>query len=319
MVRFSLFAAAATLIATGCGLKELTPAQEARFTGSLGNVGTSIAAIQTTGQRYGGRQSQDNAKANPLQRPEVRTLVASLCAGRTGGEHNEDVDEIVDRMEKSVSAGDCEIPMDFPTEGAGKDLKEVHFSIEGENCPLTLELSLKPTGKPNDLTAEFSLRYAVRDEAILQITDIDRMEMTGSMSVSTSGLDATTVDKDSIASGPFSSTVEMEMKGTIHSQKEGELTPYLKLYASNEMDPAVPSFSSETEMTLGMQFNDFTGELTMNVSASSSGQPSEEYALNGKEISKRKFQELMATAGLNKMSDQKQSSPLPEDEFSEDE
>ncbi len=295
MSRISAFALVAALAVTGCGLKELDSKQEARFTASLGNIGKSVAAIKTTGKRYGGRQ---NTAANPLQRPEVRELVSAICAtGTTGGERDQDVEEIVDKMEKSVFAGDCKMPMEFPGQDAGKDMKEVRFAINGENCPLSLDFSLKPTGKPESMSAEFSIKYAVKDEAILAITDISGMEMTGSMSVSSSGA---STQPGAMPSGPVSTSVEVDLKGTIHSQKEGDLHPYLKMSVSQEINVSGTSItgSQEMDLALGMEFKDFTGELTAKVSVSSGSQPSVEFALNGKEITPQKFQSLIVSAGL---------------------
>lgn len=326
MSRFSLFALAAALVATGCGLKELDAQQEARFTTSLGHVGKSVAAIQTTGKRYGGRQ---NNAANPLQRPEVRELVTALCAaGTTGGERDQDVEEIVDKMEKSVFAGDCKMPMDFPTKDAGKDLQEVRFSIEGEKCPMSLDFSMKPTGTPESMSAEFSIKYAVKDEDILAVTDIRGMEMTGTMSVSTSGVPA---EGSTSMPSSFSMEMELDMKGTIHSQKEGDLNPYIKMSGSQEMNVSGTnvSASQDMEMTLGLEFKDFTGELTATISASNGSEPSVEYALNGKEITPQKFKSLMGKAGLDQMfttpspsnPDDKeiQPAPTPEEEVPSEE
>lgn len=307
MSRISAFALVTAVLATGCGLKELDSQQEARFTGSLSRVGKSVAAIQTTGKRYGGRQS--NA-ANPMQRPEVRELVSSLCAtGTTGGERDQDVEEIVEKMEQSVFSGECKMPMDFPTKSAGKDMQEVRFSIEGEKCPMNLEFGLKPSGKANDMSAEFTLKYTVKDEAILAVTDISGMEMTGSMTMS-SDMPTTAPKAGEMPSGSMSMSVDM--KGTIQSQKEGELHPYIKV--SGSQDFGGTSMSMDMDLTLGLEFKDFTGELTAKVSATNGGEPSMEFALNGKEITPQKFQSLIGSAGLGDYMSLPETKNTPKDE-----
>src|SRR4051812_43543693 len=93
---FQAFAIATILLLTGCGssTKDLGPQEQYRFANALQNLARVSSVIYTTSVNHAGVSRTSN----------------------TGGQRDQDVDEMIGRMERAVTAGRCNISEALPLE-----------------------------------------------------------------------------------------------------------------------------------------------------------------------------------------------------------
>lgn len=254
-----------SFILLGCGssIQTIDKQQQYRFSNMVANIGKIMTAVQSTGQRHGGK--------NPL-------------AGNTGGDRDQDTEELVAAIEKGMSRGECKVPHAFPADLGfpTSDLKapkipalhNAEFVIEGAGCPITVRFQMIAKGDGKYSQGNYEMKYEAVDPAVKGILDLNKVEMSGQITMTTAGTLAT----------------KWTMEGDFRSGTEGSVHASLKMDSELKASPPAPQ-SSKVEFSLGLGFKDFRGELRANSQAGDKGVNQEIY-LNTQKLTAEEFAKL---------------------------
>jgi hypothetical protein len=292
-------APAAIIICTflmGCGtsIQSLDKQQQYRFSNMMGNAGKIMASVQVTGQRHGGRTN---------------------LAGNTGGDKDQDTEELVSLIDRAVQRGDCKMPRVFPTDLGfpTADLKNpktpaIHnaeFVIEGAKCPIAVKFQMIAKGDAKYAQGNYEMKYEVVDKAAKGIVDLDKMELSGQITLAVSG---GARDAGSVTSGnpevtqplantanPFSVVTKWTMEGDFRSVTEGNVHASLKMDSDVKTTPPT-AVASNVEFSMALGFKDFRGELRATSRSSEKGMEQEFY-LNTQKLTAEEFTKVFPFKG----------------------
>ncbi len=264
-------------VLAGCGsnVRTQSGSQQDKFVSTLLNVGKLVASLQIAGQRHGGN-----------------TQVASgPNASVTGGELDQDVEEMSALMDKATSAGKCQVPNIYPFDlflaGPGAKfieappVQDVEFIVTGPECPVALDFKLKaqPEGLATKLS--YTLHYEARTQEIRDILDIDKIDVQGTLILQTQG---------------FEMDAKWNQQGSIHSATLGKIGCEVKMFLKAlSTEEGVASASSEYEFAL--KFADYTGKLQSALRAGN-GKLEEEYFLDSEKLTADQFKMFNPIKGI---------------------
>jgi hypothetical protein len=248
------------LIGCGSSIQSIDKQQQYRFSMLVGNVGKIMTAVQATGQRHGGK--------TPL-------------AGNTGGSRDQDTEELMTAIEKAMTRGDCKVPRAFPADLGfpNPDLKapkapslyNSDFVIEGAKCPIALRFQMIAKGGGKYNQGNYELKYEALDPKVKGILDLNKLEMTGQVTVTVASV----------------LTTKWSMEGDFRSDSEGTVRASLKMDSELKASPPAPQ-NSKVEFSLSLGFKDFRGQLRAN---------SQEIYLNTQKLTSDEFAKLFPFPG----------------------
>jgi hypothetical protein len=195
---------------------------------------------------------------------------------------------MVERLQRGIQSHDCLYhEQKPPTLTDGKEPKQAHLriSLDGGRCPVAMDLRFSFNygdliGAKEEMTKRLDVRYQVRDRDFRRWNDVDGFHL--------SGRNVFKVDLSAGASGRMDAI--FDMKGSIHSQADGDL-PWT---VAGEVEAEGPRYVGNLRIAIG--FRGLSMELREDFKKQSRGW-SYRYFLNGEELSHEEFSSYLSGGG----------------------
>lgn len=269
-----------TLLAQGCGNpRPLTPEETTRLQSTLGNIGRAMTVVQAVGT--------DPSKRTASAAPSL--LMGGLSVGAPNS-YDKDAEKLAADLEKAIKSGDCKMPKTLPTDlkNKSKGKQDVNFTIEGAKCPVKLSFSISGDVGEKSVNLRYRVSYSVKDRNWLDLTDIDSVDVFGTLNSESNGASNFYTDSMSV-------NVGMTLEGSIHSRKEGTIKVGLNGQTKLEMAPQAEKVTGASELVVRLEFKDFIGQLKAVAKTDGQNASEERFELNGKELTRSEFQEFLGS------------------------
>ncbi|MGE0616950.1 MAG: hypothetical protein AB7P04_15065, partial [Bacteriovoracia bacterium] len=244
---------AMAVVSVGCSKQTpLTDAQKQVVSGTMTSV------------ERGRKSSVNGAKNTPAATPNASQDATPSDDPQTK------MDEF---LAKSRADQQCD-EIDFQVKNSSSSASSMGMNLKvkfgGKSCPVSMDWALDINGKANgdggSADIAFRCNYSVKDEEFRKLNDVDSIALSGTGKAEGKG---------------DSAKMNLEAKGTIHSQTKGNLNVELKVNASQNGN------SVEVENIVSLKYPDFTAELKTKTNGKET-----EYFVNDEKVTEQEFQRI---------------------------
>lgn len=178
----------------------------------------------------------------------------------------------------------CTFTSNAPATPVANSNLDLHVSATGDNCPVTLDYSVKLTySSPSQGNATMDMNYAVTyalkdgETALKTAQDIDKYSLSGKLNLIMT------------STSPGSGSIKYSGSGggTFHSQKKGDIRT--EHSANIDLTFSDSKYTGGGEIRYLVIFPDYNVELKETFSTGPDGKPIVKYLMNGNEISAAEF------------------------------
>lgn len=209
-------------------------------------------------------------------------------------ERQEKLAKLESEMEERFVDGSCSLPPSdintFWAKASSKDanLSDVRFRVMGEKCPYYSELRIdKAEGKGDNFDGQFTMMYEIKDEKLLEVAEVKKMELT--FTITSSSEKTPEVEHNVITMG---------LRGPVTTHTEGDITMSMDGRFEVDIDNKSNMGGFEFEFNSGIVFKDFEMNVESKTVIKSNGEgaaPTVEFntTINGEELTQEDIQILM--------------------------
>ncbi len=271
---------------TGCGQKPLTQEQTQRMTATFASLNGAATVVQNAAKAHGSFEKNKSGEPAPAKKLAFDLLGGFAANAPTAKDAEPELEEMKSRIDKALTAGDCKLVGAYPDtskmpkfDGSTEaNVEPLHLAIEGSQCPIALDFTLTPTGTTKNGVFQFKILYAVADDSLKKISEIDRLDLSGKFQTSSDMPNLQDIgDRTQIPS--FGIKNDAVMEASFHTRKEGDVRSTLRYKSDLRMEPSAKQAGMDSELVFMTHFSDFTAEVT----ATGDVQGRIHYKLNGEE------------------------------------
>lgn len=252
---------AASLIGCGSGISPMDSAQKDRFRTTLGHLASVTDALVSGSPSMVHRLSKRHAPVN-----------AALKAMASMKSTSSEKQQIEKALNDAISSGACKESDNVPSQG---DIKApITITLAGDNCPIAFTFAINGSASKTDIDLQVDVEYAVKSDDFRKLADVDGISFKGSIKGN--------------GGQQVGAAIQVDLEGNFHSVSEKDLGVYVKANIGSSRDG--DNVKVDSELSFGVKYPDFTGELKV-TNSTNSGTTSQEnhYFVNEEEVSQSEF------------------------------